>query len=153
VNWIGHTKFFVSALLALFMILSVCPAQRLGADRRNPDDTSIQDHSVIIKSTAEPEFPSEIVTDVELAVTLIATFKKSGKVTDVKVISSRVPAFIRGTILTKLEQATVDAAKKIQFVPATKKGHRISQRLELLFTFKRQKTKKFVNWEPTLIAE
>jgi hypothetical protein len=134
------------------MILTVCRTQQLGEDSRRDPGASTKDHSVIIQSTAEPEFPSEIVTDIELAVTLIATFKKSGKVTDVKVISSRVPAFIRGAVLTKLEQATVDAAKKIQFTPAMKKGHRVSQRMELLFTFKRQKTRKFVNWQPTLIA-
>jgi TonB family protein len=113
----------------------------------------LKDPPLVIESSPEPELPREIVADVDLAVTLLAIFRKSGKVTDIKVVSSRVPASMPAETIKKLEQATVEAAKKIRFSPTTRDGHKVSVRVELEYTFKRVKKEKYSNWRPTLIAE
>jgi len=111
-----------------------------------------EDRPLTIDFAPDPEFPYEIITDMELQVILIAKFKKTGKVTDIKIISTRVPDKLPNALLAKLEQATTDAAKNIRFTPAMKNGHPISQRVEVVFTFKRVRNKNYSTWQPRLIA-
>jgi hypothetical protein len=137
--------FLITALIFNLVVASGLPQPQ---PYRSLD--TAEDHSIILKNTPQPNFPPEINTDIELAVTLLATFKKDRKVSDVKVISSRVPAFIPAVLVAKLEKATVDAAKRIEFTPATSNGRPITQRVELLFTFKRVKEKQYLNWRPQI---
>jgi hypothetical protein len=151
-------KFFPVVALLLVSVFAVSASAQgssgsaSGKQVDSPRNES-KDHSLFIESNPEPELPPDIVADVDLAVTLSAIFQKSGKVTDIKVVSSRVPASMPAETLKKLEQATVDAAKKIRFSPTTRNGHKVSVRVELEYTFKRRKKEKYSNWRPTLIAE
>jgi len=155
VRSLSPIKQSAAALFLLLMLSAVSlsqPLNKFAGPNSQPQNLK-QERSIKILSTPEPEIPPEIVTDIELTVTLLATFKKNGKVSDVKVVSSQVPAFIRGAILSRLETATVDAAKKIQFTPAMSSNRKFSQRAYLIFTYKREKKKKYLNWQPGLVAE
>jgi outer membrane biosynthesis protein TonB len=149
-------KFFGAVALLLISVFAVSARAQISsgsAAGKQGERSSSKDHSLFIESNPEPELPRDMVADIDLAVTLLAIFQKSGKITDIKVISSRVPASMPAETLKKLEQATVDAAKKIRFAPPTKNGHRVSVRVELEYTFRRQNKQKHSNWRPTLIAE
>lgn len=106
-----------------------------------------------VLSTPDPELPVDLDLKIELAVTLRAQFKKDGKVANVTVFSSRVPASMPAATLKRLEQATIDAARRIRFAPATKSGHRVSQWFILEYTFRRGEKQRRSEWRHELIAD
>ena len=77
------------------------------------------DHKLKILAKPEPEFSREDHRKYPSAVIILqAVFCGSGKVTDIKVKSG---------VSDALDEKAIDAARRIQFIPAEKDGQKVSQ--------------------------
>jgi len=77
------------------------------------------DHKLTILAKPEPEFSREDHRKYPSAVIILqAVFCGSGKVTDIKVKSG---------VSDALDEKAIDAARRIQFIPAEKDGQKVSQ--------------------------
>jgi len=77
------------------------------------------DHKLKILAKPEPEFSREDRRKYPSAVIILqAVFCGSGKVTDIKVKSG---------VSDALDEKAIDAARRIQFIPAEKDGQKVSQ--------------------------
>jgi TonB family protein len=115
-----------AALLSMTVLVSSLAMAQQPAQSADNDRCAVQvfkgnevDHKLKILAKPEPEFSREDHRKYPSAVIILqAVFCGSGKVTDIKVKSG---------VSDALDEKAIDAARRIQFIPAEKDGQKVSQ--------------------------
>jgi hypothetical protein len=89
-----------------------------------------------IESKPEPEWP-KLDTDETCTIVLRAVFNSEGKVTNISFIATdpKKPKGFSDKDIKTLTKRSIEAARKIRFVPATKDGHPVSMWMQLEYNF------------------
>jgi len=94
-----------------------------------------------VEAKPDPKWP-KLATDGTCTIVLRAVFTKDGKVTNitfVKTVPEHPRDFSKETI-TLLTKRSIEAAKKIRFVPATDDGKPVSMWMQLEYNFSPQRS-------------
>src|SRR5262249_25952545 len=87
----------------------------------------------IIKNKPEPAWPKSIKKKLECTIVLRAVFSADAHVTNIRFIEMRPESLadLSEAEVKELKKASIQAARKIKFIPATKDGHPVSMWIQL----------------------
>jgi len=131
ITTIRAAAFFLMTVLVSSLAMAKQPNQSTDDDRCAVQvfKGSEVDHKLKILAKPEPQFTREDRRNhVYDTIILEAVFCGSGKVTDIKVKSG---------ISDALNEKAIEAARRIQFIPAEKGGQKVSQVLTVEYRFNR----------------
>lgn len=115
--------------ILFFTVIFVGSAKAQEADVSNKTDTKVEiqyDQNIKIKKRPQPMFSRSCGQSSGIT-RVLATFDKSGVITDVEIIkSSGCEGF---------DENAVRAAKKIKFTPAVKNGEAVTVKKQIEYTF------------------
>jgi hypothetical protein len=89
-----------------------------------------------VESKPEPEWP-KLDTDETCTIVLRAVFNSEGKVTNISFIGTnpKTPKGFSDKEIKTMTKRSIEAARKIRFVPAMKDGHPVSMWMQLEYNF------------------
>jgi len=129
------TRFISAAVITVVWFASLI-AQSTGANAQKSEESQrVLTSQVVIKEKPDPEKPSEVSgTEINATVVLKAIFRKSGKVTDIKLVKV-TPEDLLEDLKKDIAKRCKKAAQKIKFTPATKDGNPVSMYVQLEYNF------------------
>jgi len=97
-----------------------------------------------IESKPEPAWPVSANSTGTCTIVLRAIFTKDGKVTNISFIEAvqEKPSGVSEKDIKKMTKRSIEAARKIRFVPAMKDGHPVSMWMQLEYNFSPDKLDK-----------
>jgi len=125
-------------LTSFILLLSILPATFISAaTSKSQIQTRAESDSskAVVKSKPEPDYPKEARKQrIVATIVLRAVLNSTGQVTDIK-FEKAIPNNLPEDILKKFTEASIRAAEKIKFKPATKDGHPVSTYVQLEYNF------------------
>jgi hypothetical protein len=127
-------------LLPVFLLLLLCssPAsaqtgQTSSSGGIGPGNLAPSTHARIL-SKPQPVAPKEISSVPEVLIVLRAVFTADGRVTNVHFVKA-VPKDAPKDTIKLFKQRSIEAAKQIEFIPATKGGRPVAMYIQLEYSF------------------
>ena len=129
------TRFISAAVITVIWFASLIAQSTEGNAQKSEGSQSVQTSQVVIKEKPDPEKRSEVSgTEINATVVLMAIFRKSGKVTDIKLVKV-TPEDLSEDLRKDIAKRCKKAAQKIKFTPATKDGNPVSMYVQLEYNF------------------
>lgn len=130
VNWLK--------LLPVFLLLLLCSSLASGQTSASggigPGTLAPDSARVRIFSKPQPLAPKEIQSVPQLLIVLRAVFTADGRVTNIHFVKA-VPKDAAKDTIKLFKQRAIEAAKQIEFTPATRNGRPVSMYIQLEYNF------------------
>jgi len=128
-------RFISAAVIVVFWLASLSVQSAEGNAQKSEENQKVPTSQVVIKEKPDPETRSEVSgTEINATVVLRAIFTKSGKVTDIKLVSVTPQDLPKG-LAKDIAKRSKKAAQKIKFSPATRDGNPVSMYVQLEYNF------------------
>ena len=112
--------------------ITAVPSRKISAHESRAEQPASK---AVVKSKPEPHYPKEAQKQrIVATIVLRAVLNSTGKVTNIK-FEKAIPNNLPEDILKKFTEASIRAAEKIKFKPATKDGHPVSTYVQLEYNF------------------
>ena len=123
-------KHLISCLLLVGL-----PATAILLITTNESRAQSESSKAVVKSKPQPHYPKEAKKQrIEATIVLRAVLSSTGKVMGIK-FEKAIPNNLPEDILKKFTEASIKAAEKITFKPATKDGRPVSTYVQLEYNF------------------